>query len=150
MKSRCTEFPGPFPIMLLEAMAMLACPLCAFASMSKSSGESFLVFLEWSPSSSRLFHVGTRLKRNGSFATSCDCSLDMERSHTTHREMIMAITPSILPMLTTDTRPMNIIMVMTRNNRAAVEKFSGPMRQHVMSVGMNILLNVPGATPLSV
>ena len=59
-KSRCTEFPGPLPMIPDEAIAILAWPTCALLNISKLSGDISAIDFSCVCFTRRSRHTGTR------------------------------------------------------------------------------------------
>ena len=140
-KSRSTELPGILPMPLLEAMAMLACAICAFLSMSNrfgSSSPSVCVLM-------RLIHVGKRWSPGSSATT----FLGSTSAIATTLAPAKRQTPMSLPICTRETRPMNIIKMTTPKSSIAVEKFSGMMSRQMGAETYNIYLKARGSAPSS-
>ena len=62
----------------------------------------------------------------------------------------MASTPSILPICNNGTRPMNIMSTITPNSITAVEKFSGSISPHIVTVNMSTYFMARLSAPFSV
>ena len=154
-KSLSTEFPGPLPTMLEEAMAMLACATWASLSRSTSCGATGLEFINLSI---RAFQVSALWNIfSAMFGLSCSCStfsvsvfsgllpsspLSCPTIMIPAKAVTMTIMPSptSLPIWFIGTRPMSIMAKIVILRSMAVDKFSSPMRptNGVVATSMNL------------
>ena len=142
-KSRWTLLPGILPMILLEAMAILAWAIWAFLSISYLAAGT--ASLSSKNPLIRFCHVSTR------------CIIGISRYCFAGVTIIIpinmtAMTPTIEISLRScfhGTRPIIIIRKTTPNSNMAVEPFSGAINMNTIPVIHMIYLNAFGLAPSS-
>ena len=137
-KSRCTLLPGIFPMILLEAIAILACAI--WASLSISYLAAGTASLSSKKPLMRFCQVSTRCIMGTLFSLCVGITITMPAKSITTTPTV----PINLANCFQGTRPITIIKKTTPNSNAAVEPFSGAIRMKTTPVIHIIYLNAFG------